>query len=179
MPEIEIRPAVPSELAALSAIGHDYETPYVWQMDRTIEAGTVNVSFREIRLPRSIHVEYPAALKKEVNLAQPTPGILVAVLKTIIVGYIYLEETSENQTVWIRDLVVRENLRRQGIGTALALAGQEWAASRSFGHMMVEMQSKNFPAIRLVLKLGFEFCGYNDHYFINQDIALFFGRILR
>jgi RimJ/RimL family protein N-acetyltransferase len=41
------------------------------------------------------------------------------------------------------------------------------------------MQSKNHPAIQLAHKLGFEFCGYNDHYFSNQDIALFFSRPLR
>jgi ribosomal protein S18 acetylase RimI-like enzyme len=179
MPEIEIRPATTADLPALSSISHDYETPYVWQMDRALEAGMINVSFREIRLPRSVRVEFPAALKKEIRENQTTTGILVAVLKQIMVGYIFLEENPGKQTVWIRDLVVRDNLRRQGIGTALTLAGQEFAVAHSFRHMMVEMQSKNFPGIRLVMKLGFEFCGYNDHYFANQDIALFFGRTLR
>jgi len=40
------------------------------------------------------------------------------------------------------------------------------------------MTSKNYAAIRLSQKLGFEFCGYNDHYYLTQDIALFFGRAL-
>ena len=30
-----------------------------------------------------------------------------------------------------------------------------------------------------VKKLGFELCGYNDHYFANHDIALFFSKWLR
>jgi RimJ/RimL family protein N-acetyltransferase len=42
--------------------------------------------------------------------------------------------------------------------------------------MLLEMTSKNVPAIRLAQKLGFEFCGYNDAYYETQDIAIFFGR---
>jgi RimJ/RimL family protein N-acetyltransferase len=41
------------------------------------------------------------------------------------------------------------------------------------------MSSKNNSAIRLAQKLGFEFCGYNDQYYENKDIALFFGRLIR
>jgi RimJ/RimL family protein N-acetyltransferase len=40
------------------------------------------------------------------------------------------------------------------------------------------MLSKNNAAIRLAQKLGYEFCGYNDHYYETQDIAIFFGRTL-
>ena len=38
------------------------------------------------------------------------------------------------------------------------------------------MQSKNYPAIHLALNQGYAFCGYNDHYYSTQDIALFFVR---
>jgi RimJ/RimL family protein N-acetyltransferase len=44
---------------------------------------------------------------------------------------------------------------------------------------LVEMSSKNNPAIRLAQKQGYEFCGYNDQYYETQDIALFFGRSIR
>ena len=44
---------------------------------------------------------------------------------------------------------------------------------------MLEMPSKNNPAMRLAQKLGYEFCGYNDQYYETQDIALFFGRSIR
>jgi ribosomal protein S18 acetylase RimI-like enzyme len=45
--------------------------------------------------------------------------------------------------------------------------------------MILEMQSKNIPAVHLAMRLGYEFCGYNDHYYSNQDIALFFAQFLR
>jgi ribosomal protein S18 acetylase RimI-like enzyme len=45
--------------------------------------------------------------------------------------------------------------------------------------MVLEMQPKNYPAIQLAQKLGFDFCGYNDRYYANRDIALFFAKGLR
>ena len=39
-----------------------------------------------------------------------------------------------------------------------------------------EMQSKNYPGISMANKLGYEFCGYSDRYYTNQDIALFFAK---
>jgi RimJ/RimL family protein N-acetyltransferase len=41
------------------------------------------------------------------------------------------------------------------------------------------VQSKNVPAIRLAQKSGFEFCGYNDQYYLNKDVALFFAKVLK
>jgi len=79
---------------------------------------------------------------------------------------------------WISDLVVVPRWRRQGVGRALLAAAQRWAAEQGHRRLFVEMQSKNYPAIRLALQLGYEFCGYNDHYYSTQDIALFFVRAL-
>jgi ribosomal protein S18 acetylase RimI-like enzyme len=45
--------------------------------------------------------------------------------------------------------------------------------------MFLDMQSKNYPAIRLAQKMGFVFSGYSDHYYPNQDIALFFSLDVR
>jgi RimJ/RimL family protein N-acetyltransferase len=45
--------------------------------------------------------------------------------------------------------------------------------------MILEMQSKNHPYIRLAQKFGYEFCGYNDQYYPTQDVALFFGKALK
>jgi len=78
----------------------------------------------------------------------------------------------------VTDLVVTPTLRRQGIATALVMAGEEWSSVKGLRRMIVDMQSKNIPGIRLFGKLGFEFCGYNDHFYANQDIAIFFSHFL-
>lgn len=174
MPEVEIRPAVISDLPLLSNLEHHYQTNRVWQMERSIADGQVRIQFREISLPRSIRVEYP----HQPNLVNNNDYavVLEAVLNNTPVGYITIWEQLASNAAWIRDLVVRERNRRQGIGSALILAGQEWAGRKRMKRMIIEMQSKNYPAIQMVRKLGFEFCGYNDNYFENQDIAILFSR---
>lgn len=179
MPQIEIRPAIASDIAYLVAIDHSYRSNYVWQMDVGGEENQVTVSFREVRLPRSVRVEYPRTPQGLVNDWSRRSAILVALINGRPVGYISLNENIAPTTAWTTDLVVGEEVRRQGIASALVLAAQEWAAGRENRRIILEMQSKNIAAIRLAQKLGFEFSGYNDHYYSNQDIALFFAHHLR
>jgi ribosomal protein S18 acetylase RimI-like enzyme len=179
MPEIEIRPAVVNDLTGLVAVDHEYQTPYVWQMDRTYEKGQITVAFREIRLPRPVKVDAPVSPEALGSDLSIKTGLLVASMKNEIAGYISLKEMAPTETAWVLDLVVRSSDRRHGIGTALVLAGQEWASQRSLHRMVIELQSKNFPAIQMAMKLGFEFCGYNDQYYNNRDIALFFAKNIK
>jgi ribosomal protein S18 acetylase RimI-like enzyme len=65
------------------------------------------------------------------------------------------------------------------VASALLAEAQDWAAERSHRRLILEMQSKNYPGIRLAQKFGYEFCGYNDHYYLNQDVALFFAKIIK
>jgi ribosomal protein S18 acetylase RimI-like enzyme len=179
MPEIEIRPATQEDAQSLFDLEHNYSTQYVWQMERNFEEGQTNINFREIRLPRAVHVKYPHPLEQlEVDFFN-NATVLLGLFKGVQVGYIRFTHLLPSKNVWVTDLVVRENLRRKGIASGLLLAAQEWAVKHHFRRVILEVQSKNYPAIHLALKLGFEFCGYHDHYYENQDIALFFGRYLR
>lgn len=180
MPELKIRPAVADDLSDLVKIEHSYQSLFVWQMDRILEDGQININFRQTRLPRPLRVEYAGShpLLNQENWSR-YQAVLVATVAEIPVGYIGISDQFAPRTLWITDCAVHEDLRRQGIGTALILAAQEWGIENGFRKAIIEMQSKNHPAIQLARKLGYEFCGYNDHYFANQDIALFFSRSLR
>jgi len=81
--------------------------------------------------------------------------------------------------LYFTEILVDAVDRRQGVGSALLMAVQEWAAARSLRRIILEMQSKNLPAIRFSQKYGYEFCGYNDHYYLTQDVALFFAKSLK
>jgi ribosomal protein S18 acetylase RimI-like enzyme len=179
MPEIEIRPAVAADIPALVNLDHNYSSDYVWQMDVQVEEAVVGVAFREIRLPRSVRVEYPrrpAALSED---WAERSGLLVAGHEGVPVGYISLNQNIAPATTWATDLVVLRRLRRNGIGSTLVLAAQEWAVQHNSRRLVLEMQPKNYPAIHLAQKLGFTFCGYNDWYYANHDIGLFFAKPLR
>ena len=178
MSNVQIRPAVATNLLSLMQLDHTSTSDYVWQLDLRKENNQVLAGFREVRLPRPISVSYPRdplALADEWTQRSVT---LIALAEGLSVGYACILEHSHATTAWVTDLVVDKGSRRQGIGSALLNAAQDWASSRSDRDIFLEMTSKNYPAIRLAHKFGFEFCGYNDHYYVTQDVALFFGRSL-
>lgn len=179
MPEIEIRPAIASDIHSLMELEHNYSSDFVWQMEIRQEDAEVNITFREVRLPRSVQVLYPRDHQTLADDWTQRDGLLVAELASEVVGYISLTQNAILKTTWATDLAIKRSLRRQGIGSALVISAQEWATKNNSRRLILEMQPKNFPAIQLAKKLGFELCGYNDHYFTNQDIALFFSKWLR
>lgn len=179
MPEIEIRPAIAEDIPTLAGLDHTYTSDFVWQMEIQSEEKQIKVSFREIRLPRSVRVDYPRVAADLARDWETRHGLLVARLEGEIAGYISLMLDLAPLTAWSTDLVVRRRLRRQGIGSALILASQEWGLQHDCRNLVLEMQPKNYPGIHLAYKLGFDFCGYNDRYYANHDIGLFFGKSLR
>jgi ribosomal protein S18 acetylase RimI-like enzyme len=179
MPEIEIRPVMAEDIPTMIAIDHNYTSDYVWQMEIQIQEKGVNLSFREVHLPRSVRVEYPRLPGSLADDWEQRDGILVALLKGELVGYTSLMLNMAPATTWMTDLAVTRRLRRQGIGSLLVLAAQEWGVQHDSRNLVLEIQTKNYPAIHLARKLGFDFSGYNDRYYANHDIGLFFAKSLR
>jgi ribosomal protein S18 acetylase RimI-like enzyme len=177
MPEIEIRPIVESDIPHLTSIDHSYTSEHVWQMTPQFETGQMGSVFHEVRLPREARVDYPRPAQTLASNWKHRSGNLVALLQGVPVGYTSLLRDSVPFTVWMTDLVVAPQVRRQGIGTTLVLAALDWVSARQDNHRLVmEMQPKNHPAICLAQKLGFDFCGYIDHYYANRDIAILFTK---
>jgi len=175
---VHVRPAVATDIPHLMNFDHSTTSDYVWQLDLRKENNQILAGFREVRLPRPIGVSYPRdpfALADEWTQRSVT---FIALADDMPVGYACVLEHSHATTAWVTDLVVDAGSRRQGVGSSLIMAAQDWAKSRSVRDIFLEMSSKNYPTIRLALKFGFEFCGYNDHYYVTQDVALFFGRTL-
>lgn len=104
---------------------------------------------------------------------------LVAIDNGAVIGYLCAKEEHASSLVWVTDLVVTSEVRRAGAASALLVAAQAWASERSARRLILEMQSKNEGGIRLAQKFGYEFCGYNDHYYPTQDVTLFFGRTIK
>jgi GNAT superfamily N-acetyltransferase len=178
MPEIEIRPAVSTDIDELIKMDHRSNSDYVWQMEIAHDSNQINIAFREIRLPRPLKLDYPRRPGELMENWQKHSILLVALVKNEIVGYISLNESREVSNTHIHDFVVAPNWRRLGIGSALIIAAQDWSQARGFKRCILEIQAKNNPAIRLALRLAYDFCGFQDHYFYNHDIALFFCRTL-
>jgi ribosomal protein S18 acetylase RimI-like enzyme len=179
MPEIQIRTAVATDIPILVTIDHASKTDYVWQMDLQRQEGQLGAVFREIRLPHPVSVPYPRDLSTLPDLWKRQAGMLVAMIAGQVIGYVRMSDMILPRTAWLTDVVVSPRFRHQGVGSALILAAQTWAVDRKDERALLEMTTKNTPMISLARKLGYEFCGYNDLYYENQDIAIFFGRSIR
>lgn len=184
MPQIEIRPVTASDAPALVQLDPHYASDHAWQMESTFESetGEITTRFRQVHLPRMVQVEYPRAifttpsLDAQSTMEEEPSDILIALLAGKPVGFAALSLERLPEAAWVTDLVVHTPYRRQGIGSALLLAATEWAIHWERRYLVLEMQLKNYPAIQLALKLGFEFCGYNDLYYPGHEIGIFFQK---
>ena len=175
MAEFEIRNTVSTDLARLAALDHTIDTDYVWQLDLHRETGQVEVSLREVRLPRSVRIEHPRPARELPDTWHLRP-MLSAMAGMEAIAYIRFSDVIVPHAVWITDVVVSKPFRRQGLARKLIGSAEAWGLQRGLHRAIIESQSKNAPSIRMVQKLGFEFCGYNDHYYATRDIALFYAR---
>jgi ribosomal protein S18 acetylase RimI-like enzyme len=177
MSEFEIRNTVSTDLARLSALDHTIDTDYVWQLDLHRESGQVEVTLREVRLPRTVRLEHPRTAQELPDTWHLRP-MLSAMKGMEAVAYVRFTDEVVPHAVWITDIVVGKPLRGKGLARKLIGAAEAWGLQRDLRKAIIEVQSKNAPAIRMVQKLGFEFCGYNDQYYATRDVALFFARSL-
>lgn len=179
MPKIEIIPSSPQEASTLFTMNHAYFTDYTWQMDRKIDSRSIGTQFHQVRLPRQMIVEDPQSPEERLVQNLDANMVLIASLDKDPVAYAVLQRTTNGKAIRIIDFVVRQKVRRKGIGTALLLASHDWSLHEGCQRIIVELQSKNYPAIQLVNRLGYEYCGFHEFFYANHDIVLFFSAYLK
>lgn len=180
---LNVRAATVEDVSAMNALDVSYETDYVWQIDlRGDETGAIQVGLRTARLPRLMKVNYPrhsgqlqAALRWDTDFGL----LLSAELLGDVCGYALMRFDMGRSAAWIIELAVGRAWRRRGIGSVLLHSAYAHAQERGVRALSVETQTKNYPAISFCQKNGLVFCGYNDLYYANGDIALFFGQNVR
>lgn len=167
------------ELAACIALDHTYHTDHVWQMDIREENEHTVIRFRTVRLPRLMEVAYPHDQTRLPQIRTKSDCFLVAVSNHVVLGYVTLQiDLTQPAKGWIHDLVVGAPFRHRKIGSALLEQATRWAQLHDVRHISLEVQTKNYPAIQFIQKYGYVFCGFNDHYYNNQDIAVFFTKTI-
>lgn len=160
-------------------LDHGFDTDHVWQLSYMTESAEIGVVLREVRLPRPMRVPYPRNSEKLADEWTHRAVILLAEIGNSPIAYISINDGPAEASGWVTDLVVDLRYRRMGVGTQLLSAGQEWCRTRARAQLFLEMQSKNYPAICLARKNGFTFSGYSDRYYPDQDIVLFFTKVIR
>ncbi len=177
---LKIRSALATDIQRLIGFEHSCKSDYVWQLDLQKEDQQIAVFLRQVRLPRPVRVQYPRDHFSLADEWKKNARTFVAITPDgVPVGYIRLLEQVAAASVWVLDIVVTAEARRKGVATAMLQSIETWAVQHQNRQIFIEMSSKNHPAISLVQKAGFEFSGYNDHYYATQDVALFFGKLLK
>ena len=178
MSEIQIRPMAAGDLPRLMGMDHAMTSEYVWQLELRRDGAQTVATFREVRLPRPIPLTYPNNPFAFADEWKQRSMVFTALSGSDPIGYLSLTDRPVS-VAWVADLVVAPEWRRKGAAGALLDAAQEWGTTHGHRRLFLEMQSKNQPAIRFAQKHGYEFSGYNDHYYLTQDVALFFARTLK
>lgn len=181
-PSYLIRDAIASDIPACLALEHGYETEHVWQMRMHEDPpGQTQITFNKERLPRTLAIDYPA---DEALMRQMLPHeqcFLVASKREddTVLAYLLMSHDPIYRRAHIHDVVVSQAYRHQKIGLRLMSISHKWAREKACLHLSAQVQTRNYPGIQFCQKAGLVFCGFNDHYFPNQDIAVFFGQSLR
>jgi GNAT superfamily N-acetyltransferase len=187
-----IRSALLSDLNACLALDGNSQTDHVWQMDTRQEGDGRSIRFHPVRLPRVMRVAYPRPRDDLLARWEADAMVLVATDRRAeesvpardvpetedvarIFGYCQLDLAPWQGAVWVSHLIVDRPFRRHGIGTAMIAAVRQWSARQGLKRLMIAVQTKNYPGIAFCDKQGFVFCGFNDRYFVNRDIAVFFS----
>ncbi|HVU09650.1 MAG TPA: GNAT family N-acetyltransferase [Phototrophicaceae bacterium] len=176
-----IRDGLESDILGCLRLDHSYETDYVWQVQVSDEDGR-RIDLKPEHLPRPVSVDYPVEEARFHPVLRADQCFLVATTRDDepeVIAYLTMHADPLYRLGVVKDLVVSRPYRRQKIGTRLLKIAAVWAKEHQLTSVMIETQTKNFPSIRFCEAAGFVFCGYNDRYFPNRDIAVFFSQSVR
>jgi len=174
---MQIQPAKLTDITACCQLDMSYSTEYVWQLQRRDDSRAVHIRFDTVRLPRPMQVAYPRD-SAELNENWQRKGCFLVAYnpEQQVIGFLDAHPDSWHGRLTVLNLVVDRSQRRKGVATALLRAANRWAAQVNLQQIMCEVQTKNSPAISFMQKHSFLFCGYNELYYPNGDITLFFAR---
>lgn len=180
-PNLVIRDADVQDILDCLEINPAFETQYVWHMlVQQDDDNQVEVRFRRERLPRLLTLT-PSISADDLRLhLNPDRVLLVAEQRDHgIIGYLGMSRMPMINLGFIHLLVVDPPYRRHGIGARLIAAARKWAAEHELPRLQVAVSTKNYPAVEFFRQSGFVFCGFNDKYLPNHDIAVFYGANVR
>ena len=176
---MNFRPVQARDLQACLALDESFETEYVWQMETTRGSASIQLGFHTTRLPRPMRVVNHSPRDSMLDHFEQGDCFVVAEEATRILGVLDATTEPDQHIAWLHHLVVASDSRRRGIGSQLLRQALAWAHEKKLRALLAYLSTKNFPASTFLQKHGFAFCGFNDQYYHNRDIALLFAYTLR
>lgn len=178
MAKLKILMATRAHMEKMMAMDHRVNSVYSYRLQTNRDSLGWSLSFQRVKLPREVTIKYPRDEGSLLRSWADADLIYAGMLDDLLVGYATLEAKTLPKTARICDLVVTPEVRLNGVGTTMIAACEDWAAKKRLDRVLIEIPMRNFPAISLALKCGYEQCGFLDQYFPNSDPALFFEKKL-
>ncbi len=117
----------------------------------------------------------PDTLKQEIECKNSY--FIVAKNEGKIVGFAGIKIVFEDAD--LMNIVVKKDCRNQQIGSFLLQYLFSYSKNHDITSIMLEVNEKNFSAISLYKKFGFEQIGIRKNYYYNKDNAIIMKKILK
>ncbi len=131
-----------------------------WARAATIRCQEADVAQRRRAAglaPQGVAALCPPAEQRPV---EESPLLLVAMEEGEVVGYLGADDVSAQGVLALRDVYVRPEYRRWGIGTRLLEAAARAAAARGAASLLAAVPAEN-PGLLLFTHAGFQVCGFS------------------
>ena len=174
---MQVRPANAADLERCLRLDRSLTTSHVWRMDEAIGAESVGVTFRRVRVPRAMPLGYPRDLDSLYEDWRRDECLLVAREHITVQGFLSLTVRKQFDG-WIKHLVVGSAHRRRGVASLLLDATAHCAKGNGLSRITAIVQSKNDPAIQLLIKCAYSYRGFIDRHFDNGEVGLLYSLYL-
>ena len=177
---MELRPAELEDLPVCAGIAGAIASRHVWQLSvsrdpaAALATSEFSITLRCLRLPREVTV-IPAGEPLE-RIWQRAAAVFVAAAADTLAGFVVLTLADEQPAAMVSRLIVAPTFRRRGVGAALLHTAARWAASEGLASLLAHCSTRNHPAVAFLTRSGFTFAGFNEAYYPNGEIALFWHR---
>ena len=176
---LHIRRPILHDLAACANLDGSYVTHRVWQMQLRPESNSIEVDFHLIHLPRPLTVSDTIADDNLLKYWQRGDGMFVAKLDNITVGYMHVIPDQATRVCTINRHVVAPDYRRRRIGENLLHRAIQWGREHRMLGMRLGLSTKNYPGFEFYQAHGFIFTGFDERFYSDQEITLYFARSIR
>ena len=179
MAEIEIGVATIEDYPQIAAMDLSFESNYVWQTQTLEEYERFESSFQRIKLPKTIRVSFQAYSQANLENLIRQREVLSLRYEEKVIGYLRLEQDETVNRLILKTGGIMPEYRNKGIGSVLMDRVIEIARHNNLRSIVCMVQAKNDPAIHFLLSRGFVFSGYQEFFFRNMEIGLFFSKNVR
>lgn len=176
-PKLIIRDGIKKDIDRCLQLDSSFRTEHVWQMTVRAESDETTITLRKQRLPRTMDAKHdvnPERLNHVLNQKQCFI-VLEESTENEMLGFISMRIDNAYQLAYLQDIVIDAPYCRQGLGRRLVNVARLWADEQNLKRIIFEVPTINYPAIEFAKSQGFVYCGFNDQYLPNQEIALFYG----